>query len=443
MAASENLVEVARAIVQQAKAKGAHEASATAARARDVDIEWRDGKLEKITESTTRGVSVALYVDGKYSAVATSDLRPEAVDKFLTDAISLTRALSPDPFRKLPDPELYAGQAKLDLQLEDSTYESVTAQARKARAEQIEAAARQVKGAEAILSVTSSAGDRLFEMGRVHSNGFEGATRSTSFYGGASVSVKDVDGRRPEEGFFASDRFLASLPSVSDLGRKASQRTLDRLGSQKMKSDVLPMVVENRAGAGLVGRLLGPLAAGALQQKRSFLEGKAGQQVGSALLDLTDDPHVVRGLASRLFDGEGMASKRMPLFEAGVLRNYYVDTYYGRKLGMKPTTGGGSNLSWKLGDKDEQALFADVKEGVFVTGFLGGNSNGTTGDFSLGVQGFRIRAGKLAEAVGEMNIADNHLQLWKKLVAVGNDPYTYSSMRTPTLVFDGIQFAGT
>lgn len=441
--AGESLLDVARKVVALAKTKGAQDASASAARARDVDIEWRDGKLEKITESTTRGVSVALYVDGRYSAVSTSDLRPEALGKFLTDAVALTRAIAPDPDRRLPDPELYAGQATVDLQLEDQAYDGVSAQQRKQRAEEIEAASRQIPGHEAILSVTSSVGDRLFEMGRVHSNGFEGTRRDTSFYGGASVSMKDQDGRRPDEGFFASGRHLAELPSTAEMGRQASERTLGRLGSQKMKSEVLPMVIENRSGAGMVGRLLGPMNAASLQQKRSFLEGKQGQEVGSKLLDLTDDPHVVRGLASRLFDGEGIASKRMPLFEGGVLRNYYVDTYYGRKLGIKPTTGGGSNLSWKLGDKGLDALLEDAKEGVYVTGFLGGNSNGTTGDFSLGVQGFRIRGGKLAEPVGEMNIADNHLAFWKKLVAVGNDPYAHSSMRTPTLVFDAVQFAGT
>ena len=83
-----------------------------------------------------------------------------------------------------------------------------------------------------------------------------------------------------------------------------------------------------------------------------------------------------------------------------------------------------------------------MKEGILVTGFLGGNSNGLTGDFSLGVQGFRVRGGKIAEPVGEMNISGNHLDLWKKLSAVGNDPYPYSSMKTPTLVFEGVQFAG-
>ena len=109
---------------------------------------------------------------------------------------------------------------------------------------------------------------------------------------------------------------------------------------------------------------------------------------------------------------------------------------------MAPTTGGTCNLAWTLGAKSQAAILTDVGEGILVTGFLGGNSNGTTGDFSLGVQGFRIRGGERAEPVGEMNISGNKLELLKKLVAVGNDPWPYSSMRTPTLVFEGVQFAG-
>src|SRR6266850_3700026 len=158
--AAENLLDVARKVVEIAKKKGAQGAAASAGRARDVDIEWRDGKLEKITEATTRAVSLQLYVDGRYSAVSTSDLRPEALDKFIEDAVKLTRAITADPNRQLPDPELYQGQAQIDLQLEDKGYDQVTAQQRRERAAAIEAAAREVKGREAILSVTSSFGDR-------------------------------------------------------------------------------------------------------------------------------------------------------------------------------------------------------------------------------------------------------------------------------------------
>jgi len=433
------LLETARSVMALAQRLGAQGVAASAGRARSVDVEWRDGKLEKITEATTHGVSVQLYVDGRYSAVSTSDLRPEALERFLADAVEMTRALAPDPHRRLPDPELYAGQADVDLQLEDAAYGDLSAQDRRLFAERIEAAAR---GHEAIVSVTSSVGDALYEGHRVHSNGFIGQRRATSFWAGASVSVKDADGRRPEEGDYAAARFFRELPSAEALGGRARERALSRLGSKKMASAVLPMVVEGRVAGGLLGRLLGPMHAGSLQQRRSFFEGRMGQPIGSALLDVADHPLLVRGLGSRLFDGEGIAARRLPLFEKGVLRNFFVDTYYGRKLGMPPTTGGASNLDWKPGERGLEELIADAGEGVLVTGFLGGNSNSTTGDFSLGVQGFRIASGKRAGPVAEMNVAGNHLELWKRLAAVGSDPYPYSALRTPTLVFDGVQFAG-
>jgi PmbA protein len=295
----------------------------------------------------------------------------------------------------------------------------------------------------AILSVTTSFGDVLRETYRVSSNGFEGGMRGTQFFASANVSARDSDGRRPEESDFSVARFFEDLTDAGTLGRRAGERALGRLGSTKGASAVLPMAVDNRAAGRLVSMLLGPMSGASIQQKHSFLDGKLGQKVGSDLLVLSDEPHLKRGLGSRLFDGEGIAARPLPLFEAGSLRSYFIDSYYGRKLKARPTTGSASNLSWKLGTKDRAGLLADLEEGILVTGFLGGNSNGVTGDFSLGIQGFRVRGGKLAEPVGEMNISGNQLDLWKRLVAVGNDAFAHSAMRTPTLVFEGVQFAGT
>lgn len=441
--ARSDLLGVAQAAVELARKKGANEAAAGASRVRRVEVQWRDGRLERISEATTRGLGLELYVEGRYAAVSTSDLRPEAVQRFVEDAVALTRTLAVDPFRALPDPRLYAGRAAVDLELEDARYGEVDAVRRRRLAEELEAAARAARGAEAILSVTTGVGDTLSESARVHSNGFVGRRRSTDFGMSTEVSVKDPDGRRPEDWAAASARHFEALPPAARVGREASERTLGRVGSRKGASAQLAMAVENRAAGRLLGSFLGPLAASALQQKRSFLEGKLGQQVASARLDLADDPLVPRGLGSRLFDGEGLAARRFPLLEAGVLRNYYVDNYYGRKLGMAPTTRGSSNLAWKLGDRGLDALLADLGEGILVTGFLGGNSNSTTGDFSFGVQGYRVRGGQRAEPIGEMNVSGNHLELWKRLVAVGDDPYPYSASRAPTLVFEGVQFAGT
>jgi PmbA protein len=439
---TENMLDVARTCLAAAKKHGAKDAAARVYRVRDVSVQWRDGKLEQINEATTRGVGLQLYVDDRYASVSTSDLRPEALDRFIADSVAMTRTLAPDAYRSLPDPSLYQGQAKVDLQIEDPNYLSVTPQQRREFAKETEAAARAVKGADAILSVTAGFNDNRSEVLRVHSNGFEGTRVDTSFWAYASVSVKDQDGRRPEDFSFAGTRFVGELPKVADVGRTAAERALGRLGSKKGESAVMAMAVDNRAAGRLLGALSGPLSGGSLQQKRSFLEGKLGAQIGSEKLTIVDDPFLVKGFGSRLFDGEGIAAKRRPVFENGVLKSYYIDTYYGKKLAMEPTSGSPSNVIVRPGDKSQAALLAEMKEGILVTGFLGGNSNGTTGDYSFGIQGFRIRGGQLAEPVAEMNISGNLGELMKRLVAVGSDPYPYSTLRAPTLVFEGVQFAG-
>ena len=434
--------EIARSVVKSALAKGAQQAAATVNRSRNVSVDWRDGKIEKIEEATTRGLSLQLYVDGRYSVVSSSDLRPEALSTFVGDGVAMTRVLAEDPFRSLPDPALYAGQAKADLQLEDPAYPSVTPEQRRAAAQQMEQAARAVKGADAILSVSSSFSDTRDETFRVASNGFEGQRVETVFFCSAGVSVKDPDGRRPEDYDFAGSRFVGQVPAVAEIGRRAAERALSRVGAKKAPSAVMTLVLDNRAAGRLIGGLVQPLSGGALQQRRSFLEGKVGQPLGSPLLDVADDPLIPRAFGSRLWDNEGLAARRMPVFEKGVLRNYYLDTYYAKKLKLAPTTGGPSNAAWTLGPKPQAEILKDVGEGILVTSFIGGNSNPTTGDYSLGLQGFRIRGGQKAEPVAEMNIAGNMLDLLKKLTAVGNDPWPYSSLRTPTLVFEGVQFAG-
>lgn len=440
---SEEFRGVARDALKTARAGGAQEAAARIAKVREVSVQWRDGQIEQVSESTTRGLALSLYVDGRFASVSTSDLRPDAIPPFIADAVAMTRTLSEDPFRSLPDPHLYSNRPSLDLEFSDPEYRTLTAPRRRDLARSIEEAARSVSGADRILSVTTSVSDSRSEMFRAASNGFEGDRIDTSFWLSGSVTVQDKDGRRPEESDFSGGRFVRDLGDPSEVGKEATRRALARLDARKAPSGIMTMVLDSRVTGRLVSALLSPLSASSIQQRRSFLEGRCGERVGSSLLHVTDEPLILRGLGSRHFDGEGLSAKRLPLFEEGVLRNFYVDTYYGKKLSLPPTTGSTSNLDWRLGDKSQTELIAEAGEGVFVTGFLGGNSNGTTGDFSLGVQGFMIRKGALAEPLSEMNISGNQLELWKRLSAVGREPYEYSPLRTPTLVFEGVSFAGT
>ena len=438
----QDMLAIAQSCIAMAKSAGANDASARAYRVRDISLDYRDGKVEKISEATTRGVALQLYVDGRFSTASTSDLRPEALKAFIADTVAIGKAIQADPFRALPDPELYKGQASTDLQLEDPKYSSVSADESRRVTKAMYDAARAVKGSEAFTSITSSFSSNLVENWQVTSNGFSGSNRSTSFFVSTGVSAKDKDGRRPEEYDYAGSRFYGGLSDVTGVGVRAAQRTLARLGSKKGETNAMNVVVDNRAAGRLVSMLLGPLSAGALQQKRSFLEGKIGQEIVSPLITLTDDPLVPKGFGSRKFDSEGIAAKPRPVVEAGVLKSYYIDTYYGRKLKMAPTSGSPSNMTWKLGSKSQKQLLADIKDGLLITGFIGGNSNGGTGDFSIGVVGFLVRGGEVADPVAEMNLSGNHLEFWKKLVALGNDPFPYSSNRVPSLVFENVSVAG-
>jgi PmbA protein len=204
----------------------------------------------------------------------------------------------------------------------------------------------------------------------------------------------------------------------------------------------MPIVVEARAARSLIRHLLGPLGGGALQQKESFLEGRLDKDVASATLTLTDEPLLKRGLASKPFDSEGMSTRTRPIIDKGILRSFFLDTYYASKLGMKPTIGRPTNLVVAPGKKNLQGLLSQMREGILVTSFLGGNSNSTTGVFSLGISGFRIADGERREPIGEMNLSGKHGDFWKRLVAVGDDPYVYSSLRSPSLMFDRVSIAG-
>ncbi|MFO0760131.1 MAG: TldD/PmbA family protein [Byssovorax sp.] len=436
------LLDQARMVVALAKKKGAGDARATATLSREVEVVWRDGRVEKVSEATTQGVSVNLYVDGRYGSVMTSDLRPEALERFLEESIALTRTLAKDPYRALPDPKRYEGRAKVDLQIDDPAYESVTAEVRRKRAKEMEEGARSASGASAIISVEANVSDTRTRSAMVSSNGFEGERYETELWQDASVTCKDKDGRRPEESDGAGERFFASLPPPAETGKKAAERAIGTLGAAKIKSAVVPLVIENRAGARMIRSLLAAMTGRALQQKQSFLEGKLGKAVASKHLTLIDDPLLLRGLASRLYDGDGFAAQKRVIFDKGVLKTFFIDDYYARKLKVDPTTGGSTNLIFDGGKHMLAEHLAAVKEGILVTGFLGGNSNSTTGDFSAGFQGYRITGGKQAEPVAEMNLSGNLMTFFDHLSAVGADPWPYAAIRTPTLVFDGVQVAG-
>lgn len=418
--------------------QGAQEVSVTIGNSKSNSVEVRDQKIDKLEQAIQSGLSIRLFVDGKYSAHSTSRLKKEELEHFISEAIDGTRFLAEDKFRTLPDPELYYKGDGQDLGSVDKDFDKVDPQ------EKIDLAFEAEKEAlgkdERIISVSAGYFDSLNERVMVNSNGFEGDNTNSVFGVYSSVSVKGGDAR-PEADWSESSILYTDLKKEGS-GKIALEKALSKIGQTKIKSGTMPMIVENRQVARLFSPLINALNGNQIQQKNSFLIDKLGQKVASEKLTLTDDPFIVGGRGSRLFDGEGLATKKRTVFDKGVLNTYYIDTYYGKKLEMEPTSGNTTNLVFETGDKDLDALVASVKKGILVTGFNGGNSNGSTGDFSYGIDGFLIENGKIVQPVSEMNITGNMKTLWSNIGEIGNDVYKNSSWLMPSILFENVDFSG-
>lgn len=439
---TKQLVELAKSAALSAKKAGANDARISLSRSRDVSVEWRDGKLDRIQENTKQSLSITIYVDSKYSVNSTSDLRPESIDAYIKKAVEATKYLAKDPHRHLPDPKRYQGMTTADLRIYDKNVETVTPENRLEVAHALETAAREGEGKDRIISVTTSVSDYEYESVCVATNGLEASEKGTSTWRTASVSIRDEGDRKPRGGDYGGGTHLTDLPAPALIGKKALQRAVEQLGSKQVATGKYTILVENRAAPTLSRHLFSPLSGGALQQKASYMEAKLGKQVGSKQLFVVSEPHLEGGLGTTAWDSEGMSTIRRPVFENGVLKTYFLDTYYASKLGMEPTSGSTTNLVWQGGKHTLEEMIKDTQKGILITSFLGGNSNSTTGDFSLGIKGFYIEKGKISQPVSEMNMAGNHLELWNHLVELGCDPWPYSSNRTPTLRFEDVQCSG-
>ena len=438
---NKELYDLASWSIETAKQAGADECMAGINRERLVEISYREQKPENIKEASKNGLAIGIYVDNRYSGQNTQDLRKDALKDFISNAVKSTRLLAEDPYRTLPDPQYYKGRKKLDLGIRDVDYEKLTPENRHNIVKAIEESCLG-KGGEKIISVTANISDGHEESVVLTSNGFEGYRESTTYTAFAEMTLQDKGNRRPASYDYAISPILKDLPSPEQIGSVAAKRSLALLGGKKIKTETLPIIIENRNTSRILYGLLAAMNGRNIQQKQSFLADKKGQKIASKHFTIIDDPFIKGGLGSRLFDNDGLAAKKRSMVKSGTVNEFYIDWYYSRKLGWEPTTGGTSNLIIPPGMRSTHAIMKDLGRGIFITGFIGGNSNPATGDFSIGIIGQLFENGKPVQAVAEMNIADNHLQFWHKLAEVANDPWIYSTQRTPSLAFTDVVVSG-
>ncbi len=401
--------------------------------------EIRDMKIDKLQQATENSMSIHLFVDNKYGAFSTNRLNKGELEKFIRNGIDSTRYLTEDPARSLPDPSRYYKGNRPDLQLYDSRFDSVNPDDKVSLA--MRTCNEIMNKDPRIISVGASYDDQKWFSYMVTSNGFEGEKSGSYFSVSGSVSVKGEGESRPSDFWYDSSLYYDKLIKYG-IGTKALERVLRKIGQQKIASGKYPMILDNTVSARLLSPVISALYGSSIQQNNSFLLNKLNEKVLGGNITIMDDPHQLQASGARYFDNEGVATQRMPIFENGVLKTYFIDTYNSNKLNMPPTIATPSILTIGMGNKDCDGLVASLDKGILVTGFNGGNSNSSTGDFSFGVEGFLVENGKVTQPVSEMNITGNLLTLWNNLTEAGNDPRPSSNWKIPSLLFDGVDFSG-
>ena len=431
--------ELAHWAMQYALKKGCQQCRVGIYSGSESSFEVRDTQLDKLQQAEENQMVIYLFVDGRYGSISTNRMERHELEKFISDGIASVRFLAEDPARKLPDPSLYFSGSEASLELYDPKFQSVSADEKLKLAK---AAAAEIYGQDPrLISVSAGYGDNESFAYIVASNGFEGESATSSFGVSVSASVKADGDARPESYWYDETLTWESLQKQG-VGHKALERALRKIGQAKIRSGKYQMLVENMATRTLLSPLISAINGSSIQQKNSFLLDKIGQKVISEKITLIDNPLLPKALGAKCFDREGIATKQRNVFENGVLKTYYIDSYIANKLNVAPTTGSPSVLYFDKGNCNYQELVGKMAKGILVTGFNGGNCNSSTGNFSYGIEGFLVENGELKQPVSEMNITGNMLTLWSNLQEIGNDALKSSSWQLPSLLFDGVDFSG-
>ena len=437
---SDALRDVALSALDRAKRGGADQAEAEATQGTGLNVTVRLGELETLEHNVDKGLGVTVYVNNCKGNSSTGDFSTAAVNAAVDKALAIAKFTSPDSFAGLADASAMATVIpELDL------YHpwAIDAEAATALAKRCEDAGfavdERIDNSEGA-SVSASESEFVY----ANSHGFTGGYKGSAHYIGCAMVASEGDAMERDD-WYTSHRVAVELEAAEDVGRKAGERAVARLNPRKLSTQSAPVIFTPQIAGGFIGHAIGALFGGSLYRKTSFLLDSMGAQKFATLVNIIDDPHIPRAYASSPFDGEGVACQRRAIIENGVVRGYFLSAYSARKLGMTTTgnAGGNHNLLVTATIKGDTATLAkQMGRGLIVTELMGQGVNPVTGDYSRGAAGFWVEGGEIAHPVSEITIAGNLLDLYQKIVAIGDDIDRRGSKHVGSMLIESMQIAG-
>ncbi|MGA0032657.1 MAG: metalloprotease PmbA [Burkholderiales bacterium] len=426
--------------LKYAKERGATAADAEVSEGFGQTVTARQGEVETIEYNRDKGIGVTVYIGQQRGHASSSDFAPQAVRDTVDAALAIARYTAIDECAGLADPDMLAREFP-DFDLLHPWEMPVERAIEMARA--CEAAGfavdKRITNSE---GATISTQQSHFIYGNTH--GFL-AGYPSSRHGIWCALVAGKGDCMQRDDWYETARDPAELAAPELVGRKAGERALARLKARKVKTAQVPVLFESGVASSLMGHFVSAVSGGSLYRKSSFLLDSLGQQIFSPNVQIADLPHIPKALASGAFDEEGVATQSRDIVKDGVVQGYFLASYSARKLGMKSTgnAGGNHNLIMQDTGEDFAALLKKLGTGLLVTEMMGQGVNAVTGDYSRGAAGFWVENGEITYPVQEITIAGNLKDMYKNIVAIGNDVSRRSSRQCGSILVAGMTLAGT
>ncbi|MES2499423.1 MAG: metalloprotease PmbA [Pseudomonadota bacterium] len=433
------LKQITQDVLKIAKHAGASSAETEVSFGTGQNVSVRLGETENIEYNRDKGMSVTVYFGQQKGHASSSDLSSKALKDSVEAACNIAKYTAKDEFCGLADADLMATEIH-DLNLYHPWNVSVEEAVEIAKT--CETAALEVD--KELITNSEGAGVSNSEsvFAYANSHGFVGGYASTRHSISCSVIAGDDDNMQRDY-WYTSARDQLDMDSAQYVGKLAGERSIRRLGARSIQTGQYPVLFEAPLASGLISSLIGAISGGSLYRKSSFLLDSLGKQIAAPLLNIQENPHLNKGVASSPFDSEGVATKSRQLVENGVLQGYILSSYSARKLGMQTTgnAGGSHNLIVQSTGQDFAELLKLMGTGLLVTEVLGHGLNMVTGDYSRGAAGFWIENGVIAYPVEEITIAGNMKEMLKQIVAIGTDAIKNSSKLTGSILIEKMTVA--
>jgi PmbA protein len=454
-AVASDLQKLAQDVLNRALKAGATDAEAVVYEGDEFGAKVRLGQVETLKESGSRAVGLRVFIGQRTASTSSSDFSRESIERLVDGAITLAKITSEDPFAGLPEPEEF-GKLAGDLKLYFDDVNELPP------SERIEIARRAEAAAMAYDTRIQNSGGADFDTATSHkilmnSRGFTGEYRKSYCDFSVSPIAVDENGGMQRNYWYSISRTAKKLESPEAIGQEAARRTLSRLGARQVKTQKAPVVFSPEISRSIIGNIFDAANGDAIYRHATFFADMLGQQVAGANVTVVDDGTMILdgigGFGTSPFDGEGLPSRRTVLVENGILKNYVMNTYTARKLGMKSTGNasrglagnpgiGAGNFYLEPGTQTPEQIIGDVKSGLYVTETMGFGVNLVTGDYSQGASGVWIENGELAYPVEEITIAGNLKDMYRNIAAIGNDLVFRGSSAAPTICVEGMTIAG-